>query len=83
MSEILMNGMVKYEDVSDFASSIHDETGRLIALINDIIKLSQLDEASPGMETEVVDLFDTAKSVSERLGPVAEKKNVGFELYGE
>lgn len=83
MSEILMNGMVKYEDVSDFAASIHDETGRLIALINDIIKLSQLDEASPGMETEVVDLFDTAKSVSERLEPVAEKKNVGFELYGE
>ncbi|MDO4482015.1 MAG: ATP-binding protein [Bacillota bacterium] len=83
MSEILMNGMVKSEDVKDFASSIHDETGRLITLINDIIKLSQLDEAAPGMEKEVVDLFDTAKSVTERLSSVAEKKNVGFELYGE
>ena len=56
ISELMVNGMVKPEDIQGFAKSIHDESGRLIALINDIIKLSQLDEGVFELERTEVDL---------------------------
>ncbi len=83
ISEIMMNGIVKPEDVAGFAENIHSEAGRLINLVNDIIKLSQLDENSIPMEKEPVDLLLVAKEVKTRLRHVIAKSEVEFKLIGE
>ncbi len=83
ISEIMMNGIVKPEDVPAFAENIHSEAGRLIALVNDIIKLSQLDESDPQIAKEPVDLLLVAKEVKTRLRHVIEKSGVTFKLLGE
>ncbi len=83
ISEIMMNGIVKPEDVAGFAESIHNEAGRLINLVNDIIKLSQLDENSIPLEKEPVDLLLVAKEVKTRLRHVIAGSGVEFKLIGE
>lgn len=83
ISEIMMNGIVKPEDVAGFAESIHHEAGRLINLVNDIIKLSQLDENSIPLEKEPVDLLLVAKEVKTRLRHVIAGSGVEFNLIGE
>ncbi len=82
ISELMMNDMVKPEDMRSFATNIHDESGRLIALINDIIKLTQLDEGVYEMERAEVDLYAVAKSVVERLRPVGAMRGVEFAVTG-
>ena len=67
ISEIMMNGIVKPEDMDRFAENIHNESGRLINLVSDIIRLSQLDELSDEIEKVPVDIYASAKSVAERL----------------
>lgn len=81
-SELLQNGMVKPEDTARFAGHIHDEAARLLSLVEDIIRLSQLDE---GVEipTETVDLSAVAKDVTEQLREKAEKSNVTLNLQAE
>ena len=74
---------VKPEDVKGFAKDINDEASRLIALVNDIIKLSQLDEGNIPVEKEPVDLFEMAKDVVKRLQPEAQKKQVQLNVKGE
>ncbi|MBR6650980.1 MAG: hypothetical protein IKL36_06170 [Clostridia bacterium] len=83
ISEIMMNGIVKPEDVAGFAENIHNEAGRLINLVNDIIKLSQLDENSIPLEKEAVDLLLVAKEVKTRLRHVIARSGVEFKLIGE
>ncbi len=83
ISEIMMNGIVKPEDVAGFAENIHNEAGRLINLVNDIIKLSQLDENSIPLEKENIDLLMVAKEVKTRLRHVISKSGVEFKLIGE
>ncbi len=82
-AEILQNGLVKPEDVSHFAGNIHREAGRLIGLVNNIIKLSRLDEGGPTTTWENVDLYQTAKSALDRLSAAAEQRQVTLELRGE
>ena len=82
-AEILQNGLVKPEDVSHFAGNIHREAGRLIGLVNNIIKLSRLDEGGPTTTWENVDLDQTAKSALDRLSAAAEQRQVTLELRGE
>ncbi len=81
-SELLQNGMVKPEDTARFAGHIHEEAARLLSLVEDIIRLSQLDE---GVEipTETVDLSAVAKDVTEQLREKAEKSNVTLNLQAE
>ena len=81
-AEILQNGLVKPEDVSHFAGNIHREAGRLIGLVNNIIKLSRLDEGGPTTTWEDVDLYQTAKSALDRLAAAAEQRQVTLELRG-
>ena len=83
VAEIMMNGIVRAEDVPVFARNIYDEAGRLITLIDDIIKLSQLDENSVPLEREMVDLYETVKRVVGRLEGPAELKNISVEIMGE
>ena len=82
-AELLANGIVKDEDVPAFAQSIYTESKRLIDLIEDIIKLSHLDEGASDFAFEKLDLFELAKNTYRALQPVAEKKSVSFDLSGE
>lgn len=83
ISEILADGIVKKEDIPKFAKSIHDESGRLITLVNDIIKLSQMDENSIMEEKEPINLLEIAENICLRLKDVAEKKKVKIKIKGE
>ena len=81
-AEILRNGLVKPEDIPHFAGNIHRETERLIGLVNDIIKLSRLDEGGGIGQFEPVDLYSQAKAVLEQLAPAAQRKQVSTKLLG-
>lgn len=84
ISDMLMNGIVAPEDIKGFAGDINKESARLITLVNDIIKLSELDEGAYSTETdEKVDLLKTAAEVKERLEAIAAKKNVKIAVTGE
>lgn len=83
ISEMLMSGMVKPEDVERFAGDIYAESGRMITLINDIIKLSQLDENSISDQKEPVDLYEVAQTVVDRLSSHAQKRGIQIKLEGE
>lgn len=82
ISEIMAGGIVKPEDMRSFACDINKETGRLIRLVNDIIKLSQLDEGSTTLEKEQVDLMSVVKEVRERLKMVYRKNGIEFKIEG-
>ncbi len=83
ISDMLVGGIVKPEDVTGFAKNIRDEAGRLITLIQDIIKLSQLDENTFTDRAEKTDLLAVAGIAAERLTPEAEKKHVTISVTGE
>ncbi len=82
-AEIMKSGLVKTEDMTVFSERIYNEASRLIVLIEDIIRLSRLDEKSVEFEKEQVDLFALAREICSRLSPQAEKKNVMIEMTGE
>ena len=82
-SEIIMDGIVKSEDIPKFAKNINDESGRLITLIDDILQLSQLDENLIPDEKETVDLYEISKKVITHLKNEARQKNISVELFGE
>ena len=81
-AELLENDLVKPEDTKRFVGNIKNEATRLVSLINDIIRLSQLDEDSEPA-TESVDLYDVANEVVEILTVSAAKKQVELHLNGE
>lgn len=81
-AELLENGLVKPEDTEKFIGNIKKDATRLIHLINDIIRLSQLDEER-GILDETVDIFEVAQEVSEVLIDSACRKNIKFTLKGE
>lgn len=81
-AELLENGLVKPEDVGRFVGNIRKEATRLVSLINDIIRLSQLDE-NHEPATEDVDLGEIAREVMEVLTVSAAKKNVGLSIEGD
>ncbi|WP_369296948.1 ATP-binding protein [uncultured Neglectibacter sp.] len=82
-AELLANGMVKQEDITDFSKRIYTEAGRMIRLVEDIIKLSHLDEGADDMSREQADLFLLADHVVTALLPEAEKAGVKIGLSGE
>ena len=81
-AEILKGGLVRPEDIPHFAGNIHRETERLIGLVNDIIKLSRLDEGGGMGQWETVDLYEQARAVLDQLAPAAERKGVTTALRG-
>ena len=81
-AELIENGMVKPEDVPRFVSHIHTEASRLVTLIGDIIRLSQLDEGDE-MPMEYVGLLDEANTASGDLASAAQDKNVTVSVDGE
>lgn len=81
-AEILENGLVKPEDIPHFAGNIHRETARLIDLVNDIIKLSRLDEGGPNDAWEDVDLYALTEDVLKQVRIPAERKELTLALRG-
>ena len=80
-AELLESGMVKPEDTSRFVGHIRKEASRLVNLIEDIIRLSQLDEGVE-LPTEPVDMLQLAEDVKEILAPSAAEKNVKIDVTG-
>lgn len=81
-AELLENGLVKAEDINRFASGIRKESTRLLALIEDIIHLSRLDE-NTAMQFSDVDLYSLCEEEIETLKPIAEKNGIYITLMGE
>ena len=82
-AEIMKSGIAKPEDMTRFSEIIYKEASRLIVLIEDIMKLSKLDEQDVDMEREDVDLFDMCREICNRLAFQAEQKDIHLELTGE
>lgn len=81
-AEIMEKGFVQPQDIAHFAGNIHREAGRLIGLVNDIIKLSRLDEGGPAAQWETMDLHQLVGSIFQQLAHTAERKHVTMELRG-
>ena len=82
-AELLAGGMVKEADLAGFYARIHDEALRMIRLIEDIIRLSHLDEGVENMKREDVDLFVWAGETIKALSQAAEDENITMILDGE
>ena len=82
-AEIMEAGIVKEEDISRFAGKIHEEAMRLLTLVNDILKISRLDEEASIPEKEPVDLYAMSEQILSRLQPAAEKRGIQMELTGD
>ena len=80
-AELLETGMVKAEDTPRFVGHIRKEASRLVNLIEDIIRLSQLDEGVE-MPAEQVDMLALAEDVKEILAPSAAEKSVKIDVTG-
>ncbi len=81
-AELLAKGMVKPEDVEDFSARIYAEAQRMIRLVEDIIRLSHLDEGADDMKREEVDLYMLAGETVQTLLPEAEAAGIQLDLCG-
>lgn len=82
-AELLVNGMVKEEDRMKFYIRIQDEARRMIRLVEDIIRLSHLDEGADNMKREPVDLLILAGETVKSLQQEAEAAHITVNLDGE
>ncbi|MBO7364966.1 MAG: two-component sensor histidine kinase [Lachnospiraceae bacterium] len=81
-AELMAEGVVEGSKVQEFSRDIYKESQRLMTLIDDIIKLSRLDEEAIGPEREQVDLYELSGEVLDSLKPAAEKQDVTLRLTG-
>lgn len=81
-AELIENGMVKPDDLPRFVGHIHAEAARLVTLIDDIIRLSQLDEGD-AMPTEPVDLLAVSQEAAENLQDAAAARGVTVGVMGQ
>ena len=82
-AELIGNGMTGKEDTIRFSNEIHSNANRLLSLINDIIKLSELDEADHQMEMERIDLYKLAENCVQMMQVTVEKQGIRLILQGE
>lgn len=80
-AEMIENGMARHEDIQEFAGKIHNESGRLIQLIHDIIKLSELEEPEEVLFEEV-DLFGVAEDTVHLLSFNAASAGITIQAIG-
>ena len=81
-AELMLSGMVKEEDQPRFLKQIYDEAQHMVSLIENIIKISRLDEGVDALPTDKVDLYDLAQTVVKQLTSKAESKGITMELTG-
>lgn len=80
-SELIENGLVRQEDLPRFAGHIHKEASRLVLLIEDIIRLSQLDENHKLQREEIV-LYDLVSEVFLSLQGIAQSRGISLKIEG-
>ena len=81
-AELIENGMVRPDDLPRFVGHIHAEAARLVTLIDDIIRLSQLDEGD-AMPTEPIDLLAVSQEAAENLHDAAAARDVTVSVTGQ
>lgn len=81
-AELMKEGMVPEADMREFAGDIFRECSRLIALVDDILKLSSLDEGGAQVKWEAVDLYTLAEDVQKSLRLPASQRNIALTLEG-
>lgn len=81
-ADLIESGLVKPEDMPRFIGHIKTDAARLVSLVSDIIRLSQLDENTE-MNRENVDALSVAKEALEMVGPIAESRNISLTIKGE
>ena len=79
-AELIESGMAQGEQAKTFAAEIHKSANRLLTLINDIIRLSQMDAPMPDLKFEPVDLAQVAANTFEQLEMSARKADVTLQL---
>ena len=82
-AELMAQGVVPPEKVREFSGDIYKESQRMIALVDDIMKLSKLDEGGGTPEWETVDLYALSEETMDSLRSIADKQNVSLKLTGE
>lgn len=82
-AELLANDMVKPEDIPAFSKRIYSEAQRMIRLVEDIMRLSHLDEGAVNMKWETVNLYAAAEETIKALSDKAENMGIKLELSGE
>ncbi|MGN0552882.1 MAG: ATP-binding protein [Oscillospiraceae bacterium] len=82
-AELMMSGGTPDETVMDFSKSIYDEAQRLITLVNDIIKISRLDDGSVEYDKENIDLYELSQEIVKRIKPQSDKMKLKVTLEGE
>ena len=81
-AEIIESGIAKQEDVPAFAGRIRTEAKRLVALVNDILELSRLDEKQGLGAMEPTPLLPMIESIADTFRPIAEEKGVALAIEG-
>ena len=81
-AELLLNGMVKPEDVKQFDLQIYSEAQRMIRLVDDILRLSRLDEGAIDMQRNCCDLFELSRSTLDALQSEAQAAGISLSLEG-
>ncbi len=82
-AEIMKSGLVQPADMGRFSEKIYVEAQRLITLVGDIIRLSQLDEGKVAVQKTAIDLYRAASIVVDRIRDVAEKEKVSIDIQGQ
>jgi two-component system phosphate regulon sensor histidine kinase PhoR len=82
-AEIMKDGLVKQEDIPRFAGRIYTEANHLIDLVENIIRLSGLDESKVELANEDVDLLSISQAVCSKLAPLAVQKGITMQITGE
>lgn len=81
-SELIENGMATEEDTIRFSREIHRNSTRLLTLINDILRLSELDSGEQSLPMEQIDIYEVADNCISMLQMNAEKHNISLHLHG-
>jgi two-component system phosphate regulon sensor histidine kinase PhoR len=82
-AEIIHNGLAKPADIREFAGRIHGEATRLVSLVDDIIRLSRLDEKGGNVARLQVNMYALAQRIAESLAQKARKNGIAIEVRGE
>lgn len=82
-AEMMKSSELPSETIKDFSGSIYDEAQRMISLVSDIMKISELDEGAVAVQKEKVDLYALSKETANRLKPIAEKQNIKINVINK
>ena len=82
-AELLKNNMVKGEDLEQFYGLIHRESSRLLTLVEDILRLSKLDEGHPGGQRQKVNLYEVVRAVCRTYELPASERGIALHFSGE